>query len=155
MVLRVLLALALLVSAAGAPLWAVEPDERLKDPALEARARALSKNLRCLVCQNQSIDESDAPLAKELRLVLRERLRAGDSDEQAKNFIVSSYGEFVLLRPVFAWHTLALWLGPFMVLLIAIALIARRRGQMQTRPVAQLTDKEQRDLEALLRDAKD
>jgi cytochrome c-type biogenesis protein CcmH len=101
--------------AAGTPARAVEPGEVMKDPALEARARALSGGLRCLVCQNQSIDDSDAPLAHDLRRVLRERLAAGDTDGQARDFLVARYGEFVLLRPVFAWHTALLWLTPLLV----------------------------------------
>ena len=98
---------------------AVEPDEILADPALEARARHLSAQLRCLVCQNQSIDDSSAPLAKDLRLLVRERLTAGDSDGQALDFIVARYGEFVLLRPRLEPATLLLWLAP--VLLLAAA----------------------------------
>ncbi|MEP3301949.1 MAG: cytochrome c-type biogenesis protein, partial [Roseibium sp.] len=88
---------------------AVAPDEVLDDPVLEARARALSANLRCMVCQNQSIDDSDAPLAKDLRVLVRERLVADDSDAQVMDYLVSRYGEFVLLKPRFAWHNLVLW----------------------------------------------
>ena len=91
---------------------AVQPDEVLSDPALEARARALSKELRCMVCQNQSIDDSDAPLASDLRVLVRERLKAGDSDRQVIDFLVARYGEFVLLKPRFNWHTALLWLAP-------------------------------------------
>jgi len=91
---------------------AVEPSEMLDDPVLEQRAREISKGLRCLVCQNQSIDESDAGLAKDLRILVRERLTDGDSDEEAINFVVSRYGDFVLLNPPFKLTTLALWLGP-------------------------------------------
>ena len=91
---------------------AVQPDEILSDPALEARARALSKELRCMVCQNQSIDDSDAPLARDLRLLVRERLKAGDSDAQVIDFLVARYGEFVLLKPRFTSHTALLWLMP-------------------------------------------
>ncbi len=97
---------------------AVQPDEMLADPALEARARALSKELRCMVCQNQSIDDSDAPLARDLRLLVRERLQAGDSDQQVLDFLVARYGEFVLLKPRFAWHTALLWLVPAVVFVI-------------------------------------
>ena len=89
---------------------AVQPDEMLTDPALEARARALSQELRCMVCQNQSIDDSDAPLARDLRVLVRERLTAGDSDQQVLDFLVARYGEFVLLKPRFRWHTALLWL---------------------------------------------
>jgi cytochrome c-type biogenesis protein CcmH len=104
-----LLVLALLAPAGA---WAVQPDEVLSDPALEARARVLSKELRCLVCQNQSIDDSAAPLARDLRLLVRERLTGGDSDQQVLDFLVARYGEFVLLKPRFAWHTALLWLMP-------------------------------------------
>jgi cytochrome c-type biogenesis protein CcmH len=112
------------------PARAVQPDEVLPDPALERRARALSEGLRCLVCQNQSIDDSNAPLARDLRLLIRERLKAGDSDEQAVDFIVARYGDFVLLRPRFTPETWLLWIGPFGLLLVAGAIVylRRRRG---------------------------
>jgi len=97
---------------------AVQPDEVLKDPALEARARTLSAELRCMVCQNQSIDDSDATLARDLRILLRERLTAGDSDAAVLDFLVARYGEFILLKPRFNWHTLLLWIVPPGVLLI-------------------------------------
>ncbi len=103
------------------PAFAVKPDEMLDDPALEARARALSEELRCLVCQNQSIDDSDAPLAHDLRVLLRERLTAGDTDEQVIDFLVARYGEFILLKPRFNGHTWLLWLVPPGVLLIGAA----------------------------------
>ena len=109
-----LIALALLSPACA---WAVQPDEVLADPALEARARALSKELRCLVCQNQSIDDSAAPLARDLRVLVRERLTEGDNDQQVLDFLVARYGEFVLLKPRFAWHTVLLWLRPPAVLI--------------------------------------
>ena len=106
----VLLALTLcMLLASGAR--AVQPDEVLQDPALEARARVISEGLRCLVCQNQSIDDFDAPLAKDLRLLVRERLKQGDSDQQVVDFIVARYGEFVLLKPKFTPHTVLLWLA--------------------------------------------
>ena len=122
----VLLALAL----CGSPALAVQPDEILKDPALETRARALSQELRCMVCQNQSIDDSDAPLAKDLRVLVRERLTAGDTDNQVIEFLVSRYGEFVLLKPRLNLHTILLWAAPFAVLMIAALafLFARRRA---------------------------
>jgi cytochrome c-type biogenesis protein CcmH len=101
------------------PAFAVQPDEILKDPTLEARARALSQELRCMVCQNQSIDDSDAPLARDLRVLVRERLTAGDSDGQVIDFLVARYGEFVLLKPRFTAHTILLWVAPFVVLMIA------------------------------------
>lgn len=135
---------------------AVEPDEVLKDPALEARARNLSKNLRCLVCQNESIDESNAGLAKDLRILLRERLVAGDSDEQAVQYLVDRFGEFVLLKPRFALHTLALWLGPFVLLAFGILFLyrARRRPGVAVAE-AGLTDEEERQLKELLKNGKD
>jgi len=111
---------------------AVQPDEILANPALETRARALSKELRCMVCQNQSIDDSDAPLARDLRILVRERLQAGDSDGEVVDFLVARYGEFVLLKPRLAWHTMLLWGAPGTVLLIGLLVLAltlrRRRG---------------------------
>src|SRR5499426_1210205 len=110
---------------------AVQPDEMLQDPALEARARALSHELRCMVCQNQSIDDSDAPLARDLRILVRERLKAGDSDRQVLDFLTARYGDFVLLKPRLAGHTLILWAAPAALLLAGIVLlvvVARRRG---------------------------
>ncbi len=107
------------------PAYAVDPGEQLADPVLEARARALSQELRCLVCQNQSIDGSDAPLARDLRLLVRDRLTAGDSDEQVLDYIVARYGEFVLLRPRFYVQTWVLWIAPFALLLVGgIAVVA-------------------------------
>jgi cytochrome c-type biogenesis protein CcmH len=115
--------------AAAPPVLAVQPDEILSDPALETRARVLSKELRCMVCQNQSIDDSDAPLARDLRLRVRERLRAGDSDRQVIDLLVARYGEFVLLNPRFSLRTALLWLGPAVFLVggaLALLLISRR-----------------------------
>ena len=109
------------------PAHAVQPDEVLADPALEQRARELSAELRCLVCQNQSIDDSDAPLARDLRLLLRERLKAGDTDNQVIDYLVSRYGEFILLKPRFSAQTLVLWLGPFLILLIGIWRVIQNR----------------------------
>jgi cytochrome c-type biogenesis protein CcmH len=146
-----LLALALVFQLAGSA-RAVEPDEILPDPALEARARAISEGLRCLVCQNQSIDDSEAPLARDLRILVRERLKAGDSDQQVVDFIVSRYGEFVLLKPRFEPHTLLLWFATPAVFLLAILLIAlayRRRMSAQER-IAPLSVKEERRLKQLL-----
>jgi cytochrome c-type biogenesis protein CcmH len=97
---------------------AVQPDEILPDPALETRARALSRELRCMVCQNQSIDDSDAPLARDLRILVRERLTAGDSDDKVLSFLTARYGEFVLLNPRFTWRTALLWLMPAGLLVI-------------------------------------
>jgi len=128
-----LIGLALLAcTPAWTSAWAVQPDEMLADPGLEARARTLSKELRCMVCQNQSIDDSAAPLARDLRLLVRERLSAGDSDQQVLDFLVARYGEFVLLKPRLSWHTALLWLGPPGVLLgggIALIVFARRRAR--------------------------
>src|SRR5215510_11856915 len=113
---------------ASGPSKAVQPDEILKDPALEARARDLSRELRCMVCQNQSIDDSEAPLARDLRVLVRERLTKGDSDRQVLNFLVSRYGEFVLLRPRLEWNTLLLWgLPPAALIAGTIALFAMSR----------------------------
>ena len=132
--MRKLFAILGLVLAAviAAPLaaHAVQPDEVMADPAKEARARELSRELRCMVCQNQSIDDSDAPLAKDLRLIVRERLEKGDSDTAVLDYVVARYGEFVLLRPVFALHTLLLWLTPVLAVLLGglgIWRLARRR----------------------------
>ncbi|BAQ45531.1 MULTISPECIES: cytochrome c-type biogenesis protein [Methylobacterium] len=126
--LRALLfALVLLAPVAAG---AVQPEEVMKDPALEARARTISAELRCLVCQNQSIDDSDAPLARDLRLIVRERLRQGDGDEAVLSYVVQRYGEFVLLRPVLAWHTAFLWFTPVLVVGLgglALWAAARRR----------------------------
>ncbi|HWA17875.1 MAG TPA: cytochrome c-type biogenesis protein [Devosia sp.] len=121
------------------PALAVNPNEMLSDPALEARARAISEGLRCLVCQNQSIDDSDADLAHELRVIVRERLTAGDTDQQVIDYIVARYGEFVLLRPVVAPHTIVLWLAAPLVLIvggIAIVLALRRRKPGTTRTLS-------------------
>ncbi len=136
--------------------WAVEPSEMLDDPKLEARARAISKNLRCLVCQNESIDESNADLAKDLRILLRERLKAGDTDEEAIQYLVDRYGEYVLLKPRFAPHTLVLWFGPFMVLLIGAYALWRARRKMAAAPGAKkvesdLSEEERKRLEELLK----
>lgn len=128
--MRALLFAFLLICAAIVPALAVEPGEKLADPALEARAREISKELRCLVCQNQSIDDSDADLARDLRRLVRDRIVAGDTDEEVLDFIVARYGQFVLLRPPFEPVTWVLWFGPLAVLLIGgagIALVSRRR----------------------------
>src|SRR5499427_6643254 len=126
------LCLVMLSLAIVSPAIALQPDEVLSDAALEARARSLSKELRCMVCQNQSIDDSDAPLARDLRILVRERLQAGESDQQVINFLVARYGEFVLLRPRFSWHTALLWLAPAAVLLIGACgvLLLVRRGRV-------------------------
>src|SRR5437870_9604675 len=112
----------------GNPAYAVQPDEIMADSAKEARARELSRELRCMVCQNQSIDDSEAPLARDLRLLVRERLKVGDSDAQVLDFLTTRYGEFVLLKPRLAWHNALLWLAPPAVLTIGImALVVARR----------------------------
>jgi cytochrome c-type biogenesis protein CcmH len=134
-----------------APAYAVQPGEMLKDSALEARARKLSQELRCVVCQNQSIDDSNAPLAQDLRLLVRERLSAGDTDEQVLAFIVARYGEFVLLRPRFKPETLLLWLAPMLLLGWAALILLRARWRMPaSSPAAPLTLEERRRLDDLL-----
>ena len=147
-----LLAALLTLLLMAAPAFAVLPDEVLADPALEARARAISATLRCLVCQNESIDDSNADLAREIRLIVRERLVAGDSDEQVVQYLVVRYGEFVLLRPVFAAHTLILWTAAPLVLVIggiAIVIAARRKRAEAASPEVALTEDEQRALDEL------
>ena len=123
--------LACLLLGAG-PAAAVQPNEVLADPVLETRARDLSAGLRCMVCQNQSIDDSDAPLARDLRLIVRERLAAGDSDTQVLDYLVARYGQFVLLRPRFETETLLLWLTPVLILgaagVFAWSVVRRRTG---------------------------
>ncbi|MBY4615729.1 MULTISPECIES: cytochrome c-type biogenesis protein [Rhizobium] len=133
MMRRLLLAFVLMLLAA--PAFAVNPDEVLADPALEARARALSAELRCMVCQNQSIDDSNADLAKDLRLLVRERITDGDSDEAVLNYIVSRYGEFVLLKPRFSMKTGLLWGAPALLVLaggLSLLVFARRRSGKPT-----------------------
>ena len=132
-VVRALL-LAGVVSAMVSAALAVEPDEILPDPALETRARSISSGLRCLVCQNQSIDDSNAPLARDLRLLVRERLKAGDSDAQVMRFVEDRYGEFVLLNPPLSWRTVLLWLAPLVALLAAVWTTAR--AWRRRRPLA-------------------
>jgi len=131
--MRWLRLLAVMTSLLASPYaLAVQPDEILPDPAKEARARELSKQLRCMVCQNQSIDDSDAPLARDLRILVRERLTAGDSNQQVLDFLVQRYGEFVLLRPRLSWRTALLWSAAPVLLIgggLALFLIARRRAR--------------------------
>jgi cytochrome c-type biogenesis protein CcmH len=146
-----LLFTAIILFLSLSPGFAVQPDEVLKDPALERRARDISGGLRCLVCQNQSIDDSDAPLAKDLRVLVRERLQAGDSDNAVRDFVVSRYGEFVLLRPGFGLHTALLWLSPLLVLGAgAVGLALALRNRRTDRTTAPLTATERADLEARL-----
>ena len=137
----------------------MQPDEIMSDPAKETRARDLSRELRCMVCQNQSIDDSDAPLARDLRLLVRERIAAGDSNSQVLDFLVARYGEFVLLRPRFSWHTAVLWLGPAALLLVGgcAVLVLARRYRVNSAAVAEaqqgLTAAEAARLSDVLRDA--
>lgn len=133
----------------AAPLWAVEPNEILDDPVLEDRARALSQGLRCPVCQNESIDESNATLAKDLRVLVRERLVAGDTDEQAVEFIVARYGEFVLLRPDTRGANLILWIAAPAMFLLALAIGVTTIRRKREVPTA-LTDDEKAELEKIL-----
>jgi cytochrome c-type biogenesis protein CcmH len=155
--MKVLRAAALAISLlAPSASWAVQPDEMLTNPVLEARARALSKNLRCMVCQNESIDDSEAPLAHDLRVLVRERIKAGDSDQQVLDFLVARYGEFVLLKPPLSWHTVALWgLPPAALLVSALVIIAdlRRRRVGQPAEEANLSAAEEARLAKLLRDS--
>jgi cytochrome c-type biogenesis protein CcmH len=144
--------LAFLFALTTAPALAVQPDEMLKDPALEARARTLSSELRCLVCQNQSIDDSEAPLARDLRLLVRERLTQGDSDKQVLEFLVSRYGQFVLLRPRLEFDTILLWgLPPAALIAGAIGLfVAMRRRSKLAVENAPLSREEQQRLSSLV-----
>ncbi|MGO4136715.1 cytochrome c-type biogenesis protein CcmH [Rhizobium brockwellii] len=150
MMRRLLLAFAMLLMAA--PAFAVNPDEVLADPALEARARTLSAELRCMVCQNQSIDDSNADLAKDLRLLVRERITDGDSDEAVLNYIVSRYGEFVLLKPRVSMKTVLLWGAPVLLVLaggLSLLIFARKRAGKPTG--SKLTAGEQARLSELLK----
>ena len=133
------------------PAYAVEPGEVMADPALEARARNLSADLRCLVCQNQSIDDSHAPLAKDLRLLVRERLQAGDSDDQVRTYLVQRYGDFVLLKPPLRIGTLLLWGAPLMVLLAGgFGLLLASRRRVSVTATSSLSADEQARLDKLL-----
>ncbi|MEE8394192.1 MAG: cytochrome c-type biogenesis protein [Rhodospirillales bacterium] len=150
-----LIIISLLLAAVPAPLGAVDPSEMLDDPVLEARAREISKGLRCLVCQNQSIDDSDATLARDLRLLVRQRLTAGDTDDQVIDYVVSRYGDFVLLRPPLKSYTLVLWIGPAVILGVGIwgvAVYLRRRPLAATGPAQALSEEEEKRLEALIGD---
>ncbi|MDA4848125.1 cytochrome c-type biogenesis protein [Hoeflea poritis] len=141
-----------LLSAFVPPSGAVTPDEVLDDPALEARARDISAGLRCLVCQNQSIDDSDADLAKDLRVLVRQRLVEGDSDQEVVGYIVSRYGEFVLLKPRFSARTLILWATPAIILLGGLAyLMANARRRKTVAEAQPLSNQEQAELQKVLR----
>lgn len=142
--------LVIILMLLAAPLWAVEPSEILDDPVLEERARELSQGLRCPVCRNESIDESNATLAKELRILLRERIVAGDTDQEAVDFMVARYGEFVLLRPDTSGANIVLWLAAPALLLIALGIgwsTIRARRPVDTG----LSDSEKAELERILR----
>ncbi len=155
---RLLACLSLVLCVLSGPALAISPDEILEDQPLETRARALSAELRCMVCQNQSIDDSDAPLAKDLRVLVRERLVAGDTDAQVIDFLVDRYGEFVLLKPRFAWHTFFLWAAGPLALIAGIAAIVITLRRRQTtavaaginQPVQKLSEEEEKRLKALL-----
>ncbi|MCV3765592.1 cytochrome c-type biogenesis protein CcmH [Rhizobium sp. TRM95796] len=149
--MRRLFALVLLLISA-APAFAVNPDEVLKDPALETRARALSAQLRCMVCQNQSIDDSNADLAKDLRLLVRERLTAGDSDDEVIEYLVSRYGEFVLLKPRLSEHTILLWGMPAALAAIGVGVVlVQLRRKRISEGTQDLSADEQSKLDALLK----
>ena len=132
---------------------AVQPDEILSDAGMERRARAISAGLRCLVCQNQSIDDSDAPLAKDLRVLVRERLVAGDSDSEVVDYVVARYGDFVLLKPPMNTHTLLLWLAPLMLLAGVVAFIIRRLSNSSAvaSTALPLSDQEQATIDRILK----
>jgi cytochrome c-type biogenesis protein CcmH len=151
--MRVLLVL--LMALWSVPSLALIAGEELDDPALEARAREISKELRCLVCQNQSIDDSNAGLAKDLRGIVRERLLAGDSDQQVTDYVVARYGDFVLLRPPFKASTYALWLGPGVILLLGLiwAGAYMRRQSHHVAEAMPLDDDERQRLKSLLDDS--
>ena len=150
------LIIAVIIGLFSTAAFAVNPSEVLKDPALESRARDVSQNLRCLVCQNQSIDDSDADLARDLRLLVRERIKAGDTNNQVIDYVVSRYGDFVLLKPPFKASTIVLWFGPalaFIAGIIALFMFFRRRNKVlvaSSQPLAPLNDDDKRRLEKLI-----
>jgi cytochrome c-type biogenesis protein CcmH len=141
---------ALLLLASMSAAAAVQPGEQLPDPALEGRAREISAGLRCLVCQNQSIDDSDAPLARDLRLLVRERLSAGDSDGEVRDFLVSRYGDFILLRPPIQAETLLLWLTPLGVLGAGAAVLAIQLRRRLPRAAEKLSAEEEKQLARIM-----
>ena len=155
MVWSVRFLLVVLALLCATPLYAVQVDEILPDPALETRAREISHELRCMVCQNQSIDDSEAPLARDLRLLVRERLKAGDSDSQVVDFMVARYGEFVLLKPRMSWHTAILWGAPLAILIAGLFAVGfsvlRRSGRTAFPEVAALSEAERQRLDAIER----
>jgi cytochrome c-type biogenesis protein CcmH len=132
--------------------YAVQPDEMLANPVLEKRARTISSELRCLVCQNESIDESNAPLAADIRRLVRERLTAGDTDAQVKDYLVARYGEFVLLKPRFELSTLLLWLTPVLVFLAGLVLAARAAARQPATESNSLSEQEKSKLAQILGD---
>lgn len=142
------------LSLSGNLVLAVEPDEVLPDPAQEARARAITKELRCVVCQNQSVDDSDAPLAKDVRILVRERIAAGESDEAVRAFIVERYGQYVLLRPPLGVDTALIWIGPFALFFIALGIAVHfmRKGRGDNIVAPELTPEEQKRVDATLQD---
>lgn len=154
MIRMLILAAGLAAALAPAPAGAVNPDEMLADPKLEERARVISKDLRCLVCQNQSIDDSDAGLAKDLRVLVRERLKEGDSNEQVLDYVVARYGDFVLLKPPVKGSTLVLWIGPAVVaalgILALILFFRRRQGAAPAAAAQPLSNEEQARLKQIL-----
>jgi cytochrome c-type biogenesis protein CcmH len=150
MMRRLVFAAAMAAGLGGPAAYAVEPAERLADPALEARARALSQELRCLVCQNQSIDESNADLAHDLRVLLRQRLAAGDTDRQVLDYVVARYGVFVLLDPPFAPSTYLLWLTPPVLVLGAGIFLVLRARRHRPDPKLPALSEEERARAALL-----
>jgi cytochrome c-type biogenesis protein CcmH len=149
----ILAGMALVVSVWDGSAWAIQPDEMLSNPKLEARARAIGKELRCLVCQNESIDDSNADLAHDLRVLVRQRITAGDSDAQVKQYIVARYGNYVLLKPPFDAETYLLWFGPLVLLLggAAAATLYYRRAARVAK-TAPLSADENRRLAALIGD---
>jgi cytochrome c-type biogenesis protein CcmH len=145
------LALLALTPGAAAPAFAVQPNEILSDAKLEQRARNISAGLRCLVCQNQSIDDSDATLAKDLRVLVREHLQAGDSDEQIRGYLVARYGNFILLKPPFGWDTALLWISPFVLLALGgAAILGFSRNKRAEKPAEPLSADEDAKLKSLL-----
>jgi cytochrome c-type biogenesis protein CcmH len=140
----------LLVLTLAPPTWAIGPDEMLQDPALETRARTIGQSLRCLVCQNQSIDDSDADLARDIRILVRERLTAGDSDQQVVAYIVSRYGDFVLLKPPIKPETWALWFGPALLIVIAGSVIFIRSRRKRIVNQTPLTSEEEQALARII-----
>ena len=154
MIRRLRIALLALFMTLGAPYvaHAVQPDEMLADPRLEHRAREISGGVRCMVCQNENIDDSNAPLARDLRLLVRERLKKGDSDDQVRDYLVARYGDFVLLKPPLKPYTLILWITPVLVLLGAAGFTLARMRARTAAPNAALSETERAELDRLVAD---